>query len=176
MKGKRIHLRPLRESDLEDFLIYRTDPEVCKYQGFDVFTLESAIKFIESQKDKDLTVRNEWIQIGIEEISTSRLIGDCAVNFQKEENRIVELGCTITPEYQRGGYAKETFQVLFTELFTNQNVHKVIGLIDTKNTSSIKLVESMGFTREGHLRQSFYEHGAWTDEYYYGLLKEEFKY
>jgi len=174
MKGKRIHLRPLRESDLEQFLIYRTDPEVCKYQGFDVFTHQDAVDFIADQKDKDITLRNEWVQIGIAENETDKLIGDVAVKFMPEENRIVEIGCTITPIYQRGGYAKEAFQVLFKELFTNQNVNKIKGLIATQNISSIKMTESLGFTREGHLRQSYFEDGQWFDEYVYGLLKEEF--
>lgn len=174
MKGKRIHLRPLLESDLEQFLIYRTDPEVCKYQGFNVFSRQDGIDFIGSQKDKDITLRNEWVQIGIAENDTDKLIGDCAVNFLAEENRIVEIGCTITPTYQRGGYAKEALQVLFKELFTNQNVNKIKGLIATENTSSIKMVESLGFMREGHLRQSYFEDGAWFDEYIYGLLRTEF--
>ena len=36
IKGERILLRPLAIQDLDDFLIYRTDPEICIFQNFEV--------------------------------------------------------------------------------------------------------------------------------------------
>ena len=46
IEGKSIVLRQLKPSDLEAFLAYRTDPDVCKYQGFEVFSQQEAIDFI----------------------------------------------------------------------------------------------------------------------------------
>jgi [ribosomal protein S5]-alanine N-acetyltransferase len=39
-------------SDLSDFYIYRSNPEVTKYQGFDVMTIEQAEKFIKDNSEK----------------------------------------------------------------------------------------------------------------------------
>ena len=37
----RLKIRNLRESDLEAFHQYRSNPDVTKYQGFDTFTLRT---------------------------------------------------------------------------------------------------------------------------------------
>ncbi len=49
----RLAIRNLDLGDLSDFIIYRSNPEVVKYQGFDVMTLEEAEEFI-----KDNSKRN----------------------------------------------------------------------------------------------------------------------
>lgn len=48
----RLLIRNLNLSDLSNFHAYRSNPEVTKYQGFDVFTMEQAESFIISQKIK----------------------------------------------------------------------------------------------------------------------------
>ena len=42
IQTKRLNIRHLKLSDLSDFHIYRSNPEVTKYQGFDVMTIEEA--------------------------------------------------------------------------------------------------------------------------------------
>ena len=46
IQTKRLTIRHLELSDLSDFHIYRSNPEVTKYQGFDVMTIEQAEGFI----------------------------------------------------------------------------------------------------------------------------------
>ena len=41
-----LKIRHLKPSDLDDFHLYRSNPEVTKYQGFDVMTLVQAAEFI----------------------------------------------------------------------------------------------------------------------------------
>jgi multidrug efflux pump subunit AcrB len=41
----RLNVRHLKLSDLIDFQIYRSNPKVTKYQGFDVMTIEQAEEF-----------------------------------------------------------------------------------------------------------------------------------
>ena len=47
LETERLFLRQFKDSDLEFFLEYRNDPEVAKYQGWDVpYAREKAIKFV----------------------------------------------------------------------------------------------------------------------------------
>ena len=48
----RLLIRNLQASDLDDFIFYRSNPEVTKYQGFDVMTLEQASEFIVENASK----------------------------------------------------------------------------------------------------------------------------
>jgi hypothetical protein len=49
---KRLIIRHLNLSDLSDFHIYRSNPDVVKYQGFDCMTLEQADIFINDKSTK----------------------------------------------------------------------------------------------------------------------------
>lgn len=41
------------------------------------------------------------------------------------------------------------------------------------NARGFRLVEKLGFRREGHLRRAVCKHGEWRDEYLYGVLPGE---
>ena len=69
----RIILRKLEEEDIENFYRYRKNPEVALYQGWDVYTYEEAINFIDSQKNFRPNIPGTWFQIGIA-LKENRLI------------------------------------------------------------------------------------------------------
>lgn len=48
----RLNIRHLELTDLADFHAYRSNPEVTKYQGFDVFSFEQAKQFIQENSTK----------------------------------------------------------------------------------------------------------------------------
>ena len=171
----RLLLRWLRPDDLEDFLAYRSDPLVVRYQSMSPMGREQAVSFIKSQAHKTLGEVGGYQQIGIERRSDGKLIGDCALKLQSGEPRIAEIGYTINRHFQGQGYATEAVRALIGELFSNLEVHKVVALVDVRNPASSRVLEKLGFTREGHLRQSYYDEvdGGWFDEYWYGLLREE---
>lgn len=92
----RLNIRHLKLSDLTDFHIYRSNPEVTKYQGFDVMTIEQAEAFIRDNSTKHFGEAGEWVQYGIENIETRQLIGDCAIKLDQHDTRIAEIGITIS--------------------------------------------------------------------------------
>jgi ribosomal-protein-alanine N-acetyltransferase len=71
----RLNIRHLKLSDLTSFHIYRSNPEVTKYQGFDVMTMEQAEGFIKNNSTKHFGKAGEWVQYGIENSETRQLIG-----------------------------------------------------------------------------------------------------
>ena len=176
IEGSRVLIRQLRADDLEGFFAYRSDPQVCRYQNFMVNSKTEAESFIEEQKHRTLGHRGNWFQIAIELKSEEKIIGDCAIEFKEEEPRIVELGCTITPEQQRKGYATEAVRLLMKEIFKNHNVHKVTARIDVRNPSSARVLEKIGFKQEGRLRKHFFDKisNDWFDEIQFAYLKEDF--
>ncbi|MCW3074687.1 MAG: GCN5-related N-acetyltransferase [Flaviaesturariibacter sp.] len=169
----RLMIRPLRIEDLSAFHFYRSNPEVTKYQGFDVFTLKQAEAFINSQTDKEFANPGEWVQYGIENKETGVLIGDCAIRLGLTDNRLGEIGITISPKEQKKGYAKETLHAILDFLFGIDGFHRVTEIVDTENVASIQLLESLGFRREGHFVDNIFFKGAWGSEYQYAMLKSE---
>ena len=125
LETERLILRNLGESDLDDFHVYHCDPEICKFQSYDAFTIEESKKFIKEQKDAEFGTPGEWVQVGIEWKETGKLIGDLALKPMKDEPRTVEIGVTLNPKYQGKGFAIEAFDKIFEFLFQrNRNASR----------------------------------------------------
>lgn len=169
----RLVVRHLEKKDLSDFLIYRSNPEVTKYQGFDVMNAIEAEAFIEDNALKNYGVPGEWVQYAIENRATGKVIGDCAIKLDQWDPRIAEIGITISHLEQKKGYAKEILIAILNFLFKEKVIHRVVEIVDAENIASIKLLESIGFRQEGHFIENIFFKGKWGSEYQYALLKRE---
>lgn len=170
---ERLIIRPLDLKDLSDFHHYRSNPEVTKYQNFDVMDLTQAEEFIRENAKKNFGTPGEWVQFAIESIESNKLVGDCAVKLDQHDPRIAEIGITISHFEQQKGLAKETMKGLLGFLFDKQNIHRVTETVDAENIASINLLKSTGFRQEGHFIENIFFKGKWGSEYQYAMLKRE---
>lgn len=168
----RLKIRNLDPEDLTNFHRYRSNPEVTRYQGFDVLDERKCRDFINSQKNKEFGKPGEWVQYGIEKQETGELIGDCAIQLA-EDPRTAHIGITLSHLEQRKGFAKEVLLAIMKFLFEEQNVRRIEETADAMNTSSIALLESCGFRKEGHFIENIFFKGAWGSEVQYAMLKRE---
>lgn len=162
-------------SDLDDFHKYRSNPEVTKYQGFEVMNREEARRFIEENSRKEYGLPGQWVQYGIERAETGRVIGDCAIHLQQHESRVAEIGITISHLEQQKGYAKEALLGILRFLFTAKNIHRVTATTDAENTAAAALFESAAFRREGHFIENIFFKGKWGSEFQYAFLRCEWE-
>jgi len=174
LETKRTKIRYLRRDDLEDFYAFRSDPEVCRYQGYDPISRRSAVEFIESLQGKEFGTAGEWVQLGVVLKETGRMIGDVGLKPELDV-RVVEFGISFSPDFQGRGLASEAVGATMDHLFDRYHVHRVIGSVDVDNVACIRLMERLGFRREAHFRNSFFDHGVWRDEYLYAVLDNEWR-
>ena len=71
--------------------------------------------------------------------------------------------------YQRRGFAAEACRRLLEHLVDDYQVGVVAAEIDTRNTASIALVESLGFERVGIQKGADHFKGSTSDEYRYEI-------
>lgn len=169
----RLNIRHLNLSDLANFHVYRSNPEVTKYQGFDVMTIEQAEQFIRDNSTKRFGKAGEWVQYGIENTETKQLIGDCAIKLDQYDTRIAEIGITISHLEQQKGFAKETLLGILSFLFDSKKIHRVVEIVDAENIASINLLKSIGFRQEGHFIENIFFKGKWGSEFQFAMLKNE---
>lgn len=168
-------LRKLSIDDINDFLEYRSDPEVAKYQGFSPMTIKEAESFIEHQIPVEFKKPGEWFQYGIEEKVSKRIIGDGAIKFFEEEIRMVELGITLSRLQQNKGFAKEAISHLLAFLFLDKDFHRVIAVVDAENVNAIILLTSLHFRQEGYFKQNIFFKGKWGSEIQFAILREDWE-
>ena len=173
---KRLILRNFIDSDLEPFFAYRNDPDVAKYQGWEIpYPREKAEAFISSMKDMAAPKQGGWIQFAIELKETGELIGDLGCYIKKDDVRQARIGFTLASKYWRKGYISEVTPLLLDYLFEDMDMHRVTADCDVENVASYRTLEKLGFRREAHFVESYLFNGVYTSEYHYGLLQREWR-
>ena len=90
------------------------------------------------------------------------------------EDHTALLAYMIFPAFWRQGYAREGCARVLTHLFEDYRVSRVAAEIDTRNSSSIRLVEALGFARVATTPDADFFKGASSDEYRYELSASAF--
>ncbi len=86
---------------------------------------------------------------------------------------ITELGWLVVRDWQGQGVAREALGALIEHLFASEKRRRLYADIDPDNTASNRLVESLGFTLEGRLREQWTTHIGRRDSLIWGLLASE---
>lgn len=174
LETSRLKLRHFRDEDLENFVAYRADPRVARYQGWkEPFTREDGIDFINTMKDARPAIPGTWFQFAIELKNADTLIGDCAFFTLKDEPRQAMIGYTLANQHQGKGYATEAVTCLLEYLFGEIGMRRVTAICDVENDASVKLLERIGLRREAHHIENTVFKGRLSSEYTYALLNRE---
>ena len=138
------------------------------------YTVKNAGKWVNHTWKKQ-----DGYDLGIALKETNEIIGGIGIHKLGESNKykVGELGYWIGRKYWRKGYTKEAATLLINYLFKKFGLRRIYAKVYGPNIGSQKLLESLGFKKEGTLRQSVkYRFGnKWLDEIYYGMLKREWK-
>jgi ribosomal-protein-alanine N-acetyltransferase len=172
IRTRRLLLRRFQMEDIPAFLSYRNDEEVSRFDGTHGMTRGEAREFIEEQSCLPAGEPNRWLQIAVEAHSAG-LIGDCGFRVDGDTVGTAEIGYRLGREHWRKGYASEAVAGVIDWAFESLGLHRVVAIIDTRNTRSIALAERLGFRREAHFVENYREPDGWSDEYLYALLDRE---
>jgi aminoglycoside 6'-N-acetyltransferase len=69
----------------------------------------------------------------------------------------------------------EALRALLDHLFRERGLLRVSAECDARNVASARLLERLGFTREGHRPANTWLKGEWTDDLLYGLLARDWR-
>lgn len=162
----RLILRRYRESDLQDLYEYLSNPEVVKFEPYRPMSMDEVRNNLKWRISTDE-------MIAVELKNKHKMIGN--VYLGKRDFESLEIGYVFNQDYWGKGYAKESCLALVGQAFSH-GVHRIFAECDPENPSSWKLLESLGFEREAHLKQNVYfwkdneNRPLWKDTYIYAKL------
>jgi RimJ/RimL family protein N-acetyltransferase len=96
------------------------------------------------------------------------------VHFGQSSGAIT-IGYAINPSEQGKGYGTEALHLMVDYLFLAKDIHRVQANTDPENKVSQRILEKVGFKKEGVSRRSSFVRGQWRDECHYSILREEWK-
>ena len=168
----RLIIRFAKPDDAEAIYSYRSDVIVNQYQGWFPESAEEVRDYIKNMPTT-FDVANVCLQFAIIKKDENLLIGDMGIIFSNHNNLQAEIGCTLHKDLQGKGYATEALRAMINIFFLTLNKHRVIASIDPENTASIRLIERLGFRKEGHFKESYFLRGEWVDDVIYAILRKE---
>ena len=169
----RLIVRAFRAEDAGDLHAYLSDPQTYIFEpGAPVTRDEAAGMAAEMAMSPHF-----W---AVEIAATGRQIGQIYLKqVEPLEQLTCELGYILSPAYQRRGYAAEAAAAVVAHAFAARGIHRIYAQCNPENVASWKLLERIGFRREGLLRQNvFFRRDAagaplWTDTCVYARLADE---
>lgn len=173
LKTERLILRETTEADAPAlFELYR-DPEMLRFITFSTHTsLADTLGFIGWMANA--FQQQDSIRWGIQLKQANRLIGTGGLHFWKHELRMMEVGYHIGRPFWGAGYATEALRALVDFGFGRLNLNRIEGRHNAGNEASGRVMEKLGFKREGVWRQREFKDGAFVDVVQFSLLREEY--
>jgi RimJ/RimL family protein N-acetyltransferase len=172
LETARLRLRSVTEADADDLFALHSDAHVLRYWDSPSWTDRSrADRFI--ARCRQLAEDGTGARPVIESRSDGRFLGWCGVTCWSPDHRSAKLGYVLTQGAWGHGYATEAASAMLEWAFATLDLNRVQVETDTRNLASARVLEKLGFLREGTLREDCIVDGDVSDSHVYGLLRRE---
>lgn len=171
LKTERLVLRQLRYEDGADIHAYFNE-ELARFYDWWPKTLADGrgfVRFFKTGYQEEQSIR--W---GITLKPHDKVIGTLGFSDFDHFSR-AELGYELAIEYQHKGIMSEALKAIIPFGFNEMEMHRIQASVFLENTASIRLLEKLGFKREGILQQYTYvkHRNVWEDCLVMALLKKD---
>jgi len=170
---ERLRLREITRDDFQAVHEYASDPMTVRYMPFGPNTMEETQEFIDRNLKRQQEEPRTDYGLGIILKSEDRLIGACGIHGVTEIQ--ASIGYILNRSYWGHGYATEAAKALVDHLFSERGVHRVYASCDPENHASVRVLEKVGMSLEGRLRENMIIHGEYRDSLIFGILVDEWR-
>jgi ribosomal-protein-alanine N-acetyltransferase len=174
VEAVRLVLRPRRMEDAEIVTVLLNDraiPDTAMY-----FPHPFPLSLAQERIAKDPEKFRDGISVDFHVClkNDSNPIGAVHVDIELEHER-AELGYWIGKPHWNHGYATEAVGAALEYSFTHLEVHRIFAWYLCRNTPSRRVMEKIGMTPEGILREHIKKWDKFEDVQYFGISREEFQ-
>jgi [ribosomal protein S5]-alanine N-acetyltransferase len=174
MRTERLLLRPFTEADADAIFALHSDAHVLRYWDSPPWSERSrAQRFITACKQ--LEQEGNGARLAIVRAADGLFIGWCGLVEWNPVYRSATMGYCLDDTAWGQGFATEAARTLLRWAFETLDLNRVQAQTDTRNIASCRVLEKLGFLREGMLREDCIVNGEVSDSWVYGLLRREWQ-
>lgn len=96
-----------------------------------------------------------------------------AVNRGGPDGVCAEIGVALLPDHRGKGIGTQAHRLLIAYVFAHTTLERLEALTDVRNVAEQRVLERVGFQREGVLRHALWQNAGWRDLVMYALLCRE---
>jgi RimJ/RimL family protein N-acetyltransferase len=168
---ERLLLRQIVQDDLGFVFRLYSAHETNRYSSYgDLASMEDARKTYEKYLKPGSP---SHFRVAVELKAMGEVVGTLGFYNYSEDNRRAELGYDLFREHWGRGYMTEAVKALLDYGFLRLNLNRMEATVDSENQRSIRLLERLGFVREGCLRERFHYKNRCHDDLVFGMLRKE---
>jgi ribosomal-protein-alanine N-acetyltransferase len=172
LRTDRLRLRPFNDSDASALFELHSNEHVLRYWDSPPWSERSrADLFIATCRQ--IEESGTGTRLAVDRDSDGTFIGWCGLTRWNPDFRSASLGYCFDDAAWGHGYATEAAQALLQWAFDALGLNRVQAETDTRNAASARVLEKLGFVREGTLREDCVVNGEVSDSWVYGLLRRE---
>ena len=168
-----VGLRPATAADAPALHAWRGEPSVRLHQPLQEASLSDLRADLARQRPADLYRsrgdRFQWIVL-----ADRQAVGWITLAIASWEQKIAEVGYALTESARGRGIMTEALGQLVADLFGQSAIERLEARCAVDNVASQRVLEKLGFTREGLLRAYFELAGRRVDNHLFAILRSDF--
>lgn len=170
----RLRLRPFTDADAAPLFALQSNAHVLRYWDSPPWSEPArAERFIAACRT--MADEGTGARPAIDRLSDGAFIGWCTLARWNPVFRSASLGYCLDDAAWGNGYATEAALALLQWAFDTLDLNRVQAETDTRNAASARVLEKIGFVREGTLREDCIVNGEVSDSWVFGLLRREWR-
>lgn len=172
MRGVEARLRPIVATDWPRVHEWASDPEACRFQVWGPNTEAETQAFVQAcaQSWQDPSgVRRVWAA----EAADAGVVGIGELKVDDHRHRQGEISYAVHIDFWRCGIGEMIGRGLLAEAFAVRHLHRVTGTCDPRNVASARILQKIGMTYEGRMRDTLLLRDGWRDSDVYSVLETD---
>ncbi len=173
LSSDRLTLRPFSVGDYKDLKEWLSLIEVRRFLNMDDGSDEAIKRWLDARMPYKENMGMSLMSWAITPIGSYKVIGNIELWSTGIGRPAGEIGFALNPIYQKQGIMIEALSIILDYCFKVINLPRIQVVIVIDNLASVKLIEKLGFVREGVLRSQVQTKYYQGDAYIYSILPHE---
>ncbi|MFI5836423.1 GNAT family N-acetyltransferase [Micromonospora sp. NPDC051300] len=174
LRTARLRLRPFADSDAGVLFALHSSARILRYWDSPPWRdPERAARFVAACRR--MAEEGTGARVAVDRFSDGAFLGWCGLVRWNPEYRSASLGYCFDDAAWGQGYATEAARALLGWAFATLDLNRVQAETDTRNVASARVLEKLGFVREGTLREDCVVAGEVSDSWVFGLLRRDWR-
>jgi [ribosomal protein S5]-alanine N-acetyltransferase len=173
----RLVVREFVPSDRDALLAFVREPGQLKYMLFSLATEEAVDAFLAEAMSRPADGARAAYHLAVCERGDARVTGECVgcVSIMREgpSSSEAEIGYFFRMDKWGRGYAAEASAPVIDFGFSSLGLHRVWGKCHSENKGSARVMEKLGMSYEGTMREHAWMGDHWRSSLLYAVLDRE---